>query len=132
MSNGRTGICHDCDRPVTCAVRCSEHAEAHAMAQRSACRSQKRAQVDRKIAAGICIDCRKPAVTGKRRCNEHLEKAKICAAVRVPGRKYVRRTKNDDGIDDMSGERCRCGLRLPCNKCLPTLRELVEARRHVE
>jgi hypothetical protein len=28
---------------------------------------------------------------------------------------------NDDGEDDLSGARCgRCGLRLPCNDCLPT------------
>ncbi len=25
-----------------------------------------------------------------------------------------------DWIDDMTGERCRCGLRLPCNDCIPT------------
>ena len=24
----------------------------------------------------------------------------------------------EDGIDDTSGERCRCGLRLPCNNCV--------------
>lgn len=25
-----------------------------------------------------------------------------------------------DGVIDTSGERCKCGLRKPCNDCLPT------------
>lgn len=36
----------------------------------------------------------------------------------------------DDGVDDMSGERCRCGLRLPCLNCLPrSAAELAQQRR---
>jgi hypothetical protein len=33
-----------------------------------------------------------------------------------------------DDADDLSGERCRCGLRLPCNACLPTLTEVALSR----
>lgn len=29
------------------------------------------------------------------------------------------RLTHEDLKDDTSGERCRCGLRLPCNDCLP-------------
>ncbi len=25
---------------------------------------------------------------------------------------------DNDGVDDLSGARCRCGLRLPCDSCL--------------
>jgi hypothetical protein len=31
--------------------------------------------LERKIAEGICFDCPKKAVVGKRRCNEHLVRA---------------------------------------------------------
>jgi hypothetical protein len=34
-----------------------------------------------------------------------------------PGRRMA--GEDMDGCDDASGARCRCGLRLPCNNCLP-------------
>lgn len=34
------------------------------------------------------------------------------------GNPQVIKAYDDDSRDDMSGERCRCGLRLPCNNCI--------------
>lgn len=34
-----------------------------------------------------------------------------------------------DTQDDTSGERCRCGLRLPCNSCIPSIYEYATNRR---
>lgn len=53
---------------------------------------------------------------------------------RKPGERFgtMGRRPSDqdgDGTDDTTGERCRCGLRLPCNNCLPTAAELATARK---
>lgn len=46
----------------------------------------------------------------------------ISCAVGCPAREITRALKDDDtdedGLDDLSGARCSCGLRLPCNGCL--------------
>lgn len=36
---------------------------------------------------------------------------------------------NQTPDDDHSGERCRCGLRLPCHDCLPPLHHFATTRR---
>lgn len=44
----------------------------------------------------------------------------------------LRRAPNDDPddtLDDTSGERCRCGLRLPCNDCT-SIYKVIDRRRH--
>jgi len=126
-----TGLCHDCSTPIAVGVRCTEHAEAHALVQRDAWRAQKRAANARRAAAGLCLDCPLPAVVGHRRCNKHMAKARAWVAARYRGRPgYVPRVIVDDSIDDLSGDRCRCGLRLPCHDCTSVVKE-VERRRCV-
>jgi hypothetical protein len=38
------------------------------------------------------------------------------------------RDQTDYAVVDMSGDRCRCGLRLPCNGCLPSIEEVAYSR----
>ncbi len=52
-------------------------------------------------------------------CNAHYLRA--VKAKRLVTRDQWRKPSNESesGADDTSGERCKCGLRLPCNDCLP-------------
>lgn len=73
--------------------------------------------------------CGRPA-KGQGLCNKHYQSAMKEGKIRVvqPHRRMreisvteerQRGLTREELRDDMSGERCRCGLRLPCNDCLP-------------
>lgn len=52
-------------------------------------------------------------------------KAKLLEATRIC---HSRDSIGRHERDDMSGDRCKCGLRLPCNDCIPTARDYAESR----
>lgn len=78
---------------------------------------------------------------GQGLCSLHYQQAKRDGTIKIvqPHRrmrdvpiteeKQARGLTREELRDDMSGERCRCGLRLPCNDCLPkTAAEFVAKR----
>ena len=83
--------------------------------------------------------CGQP-VQGQGLCKHHYQIARREGKLRIIQPHYRMREisvteerqaalTRDELIDDMSGARCRCGLRLPCNDCLPrTAVEFMEKR----
>lgn len=63
-----------------------------------------------------CRYCDKP-VHAQERCAAHYIAARRSGSVVTAPRTKL---QHSDFKVDMSGPRCRCGLRLPCNDCLPS------------
>jgi hypothetical protein len=76
-------------------------------------------------------------VQGQGLCKKHYQMARRDGTIKIiqPHHRMRRAPLTEGGLtrdelrDDMSGPRCRCGLRLPCNDCLPrTLGEFIRQR----
>lgn len=71
---------------------------------------------------GECVQCATKIVefdkhgTPKAKCPKCRGRARLSMAV---ARGTAAKLCFDDLAVDTSGERCRCGLRLPCHSCLP-------------
>lgn len=87
-----------------------------------------------RIRLGQCVDCGSKAPPECRRCEPcktkkadymrdyyvaHRQNTEPKRLPKAPRRIAPAETEPDE-VDDLSGARCRCGLRLPCNNCLPT------------
>lgn len=68
-------------------------------------------------AACVSPECDKPAVT-RGRCHKHYKLALVSGELEKRDHSW-KASERFDGRDDPSGEKCTCGLRLPCNDCLP-------------
>lgn len=79
-----------------------------------------------RMATGLCVDCGGAKEnTSACRCIACQQKQRISKA------KYKRglwvRTDREELAADTS-PRCRCGLRLPCNSCVPTAADMAAMR----
>ena len=109
---------------------------------------ERRAQ---RIAANLCLKdgCNSPPTDGNRRCREHhiqyityqrnyyrATSGKSFDVADEPILSFIPRKlkpkaeyqTDPDDVDDETGERCRCGLRLPCNDCT-SIYKVIDQRR---
>lgn len=114
-----------CHRPAckSSHIDGSSYCLLHRNANREAVKRFRKAERRRERKAnGQCYDCGALAVRGTVLCQAHIDK-------RSPGKASL--WVAEDMIDRQLGDQghCKCGLRLPCNGCIPTARDYAGMRR---
>jgi hypothetical protein len=107
--------------------------------QREVIRARSKALYEQRRARSLCVTCGEhlpPVDTWSAPRTGNQRKPVRCPPCKVKLMKSweLHKANGDDakrdGVMDMSGERCRCGLRLPCNDCIPTSQQLAAARNY--
>lgn len=136
-SQERDGLCLDCIRPAEPRRRqCARHLKENARRSRTARKNR--------VARGVCSVCTAPVAPGRSKCRPHLDVSASyvaarrrddatcviagCAAKSLPGSALCS-SHRDARKPAVHVKRCRCGLTLPCYSCIPTARQMAEARR---